>query len=363
MIFGEFSDYSLIDYQLCWNAPTADGIADFGSMPREKLDVVGCPRFDFAVAPMKEICMTRTQLCEMLNLDPARPIVTWASRFALAKMAYASPESRKAFDRQLEEIGYTQCVNRLGYQVQDHIDIYIRSLEKFLDAFSVSAKARPDTQFLFKPHPNDDVNYIEERLPQLPNVRLAVGVYIGDVLRGSDVLVNADCNTSVEAWVHGIPVVDAQLHTDYVAGRPDISAGNWIANEPEQVLALIDRGLSDPAIEPDILVARDKFIKTWYGDPDGRRCDSAARSLDRFLSSWSKRRKFYPFAYGGGVKHVAKNGVGWLLDVPGDVSLRQLHKVRLHNRSSMGTYDKVISRGDVRKLERQIAPVIASQAV
>ena len=27
MIFGEYSDYSLIDYQMCWNRPSADGIA------------------------------------------------------------------------------------------------------------------------------------------------------------------------------------------------------------------------------------------------------------------------------------------------------------------------------------------------
>lgn len=360
LVFGEFSNYSLIDYQMCWNAPTANGIAEFGSMPPEKLDVIGCPRFDFSVAPMKESCMTREQLCELLELDPSRPIVTWASRFALAKMSYASSEARKAFDRQLGRIGIAQCLNRRGYAVQDHIDNHIGSLEKFLDAFGLVAEARPDVQFLFKPHPNDDVNYIEKRLPSRPNVRLAVGVYIGDVLRGSDVLVNADCSTSIEAWVHGIPVIDAQLRTDHIAGRPDISAGNWVATEADEVLALVDRGLTDPAVSPDLISARDQFIKIWYGNIDGRRCEAAARSLHGFLANFGNQRKLYPVAYGGGVKHVVKNGVGWILDVPGGTSLRDLRKSRLHIRSVRGVYDKVISRRDVRKIEKQLSPLIAS---
>ena len=307
--------------------------------------------------------MTRDELSAMLGLDPARPIVTWASRFALAKMAYATPEARAAFDRQLHGIGIAQCLERLGTTIQNHIDIFAESLDKFLQAFVRATRARPDVQFLFKPHPNDDVRYIESRIASAgPNVRLAVGVYIGDVLRASDVLVNSDCNTSIEAWVHGIPVIDAQFRVDTHAGRPDIAAGNWIAKDADAVIALTDAGLADQTITPELSAKRAAFIERWFEKIDGRRCNVAARSLDRFLRVREPRRRFYPISHGGGAKHVTASALSWLMDLPGGYPLRQAHKVRARDRMPGGTYDKVISRRDVSRIERRLRPLIVASS-
>lgn len=361
MVFGAFSDYSLIDYQMCWNRTTADGIVEYGSMPREKLDVVGCPRFDFAVPPLVETCMSRDQLCQYLGLDPGRPVVSWASRYALAKMAYASPERRAVFDRRVEEIGYRQTLEMRGYTINELIDNYKTSLDAFLDAFATAARAKPDLQFVFKPHPNDDVGYISEHLGRhaLSNVTQATGIYIGDVLRGSDVLVNADCSTSVEAWIHGIPVVDAQLHVDHIAGRPDIASGNFVARSEDEVVSLIDDCLDAPTIPEDLAVNRDQFIEKWFDKVDGHRCTTAAQSLDSFMSAWGRRKKFYPVSHGGGVRSVVKASLHWAAGVPSGYTIAQAIVTRSADRIKKGQFDKVISRLDVSAQNRVLKPHIA----
>ena len=80
MVFGKFSDYSLLDLYLSWNEITANGIAEAGKLSEEKIKVVGCPRFDFTVPPLLQSCMSRGEFCSRLGLDPKRPVVAWASR-------------------------------------------------------------------------------------------------------------------------------------------------------------------------------------------------------------------------------------------------------------------------------------------
>lgn len=363
MIFGAYSDYSLIDYQLCWNAAWADGIAAYGSMPREKLDIVGCPRFDFSVPPLVETAMTRERFCAAMSLNPARSVVTWASRFAQAKMAYAKPEQRAAFDAISTEIGTKQSYQRVGHSLDDVIMVHKTLLDRFIDAFGYAARELPDCQFVFKPHPNDDIDYIQKRLNDVApqSVKIAVGVYISDVLRGSDILVNNSCNTSIEAWVHGIPVIDAQLYDDPVTGRPDIAAGNWVATRPEDILQLIGRGLADRNVSPEIKAARQEFITTWFHRIDGKRCEAAAASLDRFLRTRSPRKRFYSLKNGGGAMHVARQALAWLMDVPGGTAIREALHRRERNRIRGGVFDKVITRSDVRAAQARIVPMLAGE--
>jgi len=356
MVFGEFSDFSLIDYLMCWNHTTAEGIVEHGTMAREKIDVVGCPRMDFAVPPLVNSCRTRADVCAMLGLDPARPIVTWASRFALAHIENASAERKAAFYATLSEIGYTQCVERLGYKVEEHVLIYAVALQKFVEAFIAVSRARPELQFVFKPHPNDNVATIREQLSNggLADPKIAVGVYIGDTLRATDVLVNSDCNTSIEAWIHGVPVVEAQLHHDYIASRPDIAAGNWKAETSDAVITLIDRALEFPSVSPEMKRVRADFIARWFGELDGRRGEQVAISLNRFLAARGGRRKFYPFAPAGGMKNAVKSGVTWMRGK----RVRNPFRRGSQTARAAGVYDKVISRKDVIEMGERLKPYL-----
>jgi surface carbohydrate biosynthesis protein len=362
MIFGEFTDYSLVDYQLCWNAEWANGIAQYSRLPREKLDVVGCPRFDFAVAPLVNTCMTRVELCQRLGLDPSRPVITFASNFAVAKLAYAGGREREFFEKQSWEIGFTQSVARLGYSTDQLIAVYKASLDKFMDAFCAAARAFPNCQFVYKPHPNNDVSYIEHRLNgSAPgNCSITAGCYIADVLRGSDVLINSNCTTSIEAWIQGVPVVDAQLEPDPITGRADIAACNWVASDTAEVIAGITRGLQTKEVDRALANARGAFIGRWFHVVDGQRCLTAANSLDGFLRLWGRRRKFYAVSHGGGVRHVGRSAARWLLGLPNGQKFAALVQGRKWEGSNGGVVDKVVTRGDVRAMERHLKPVLAS---
>jgi hypothetical protein len=359
IVLGEFSDFSLLDFHLCWNKATAQAIVDHGSMPAEKIDVIGCPRFDFAVPPLASTCMQRTEFCRLLGLDPARPIVTWASRYAQARMAYASAASRAAFAADCEKVGITHCVIRGGHDIDEMVGVLKMSLDKFIDAFVVAARARSDLQFVFKPHPNDDVLYIRNRIAEgaVPNATMALGVYIGDALRSSDVLVNNDCSTSIESWIHGVPVVDAQLNRDPITGRPELAACNPIASDANEVIVMIDRSIRDRTVSPSLQSSREAFISKWFEVVDGKRSQAAAAALDRYARSHGRRRKFYSLRHGGGAKDVAKHLAYWLVGVPGGAGLRSGLLGNKKRQQSSIIFDKVITRNDVRRLHAKIRPI------
>jgi surface carbohydrate biosynthesis protein len=350
IVGGAFSDFSLLDHHFVWSNEAAQCILAQGVLRQEQVEIVGCPRFDFAVDPFVRYCMTRAEFSQFVDLDPSAPIVCFASRYAISRIGRGGEEQRELYHSRARDVGFTTCLNEHGLSIDDVIDHHTRSLEIFLDAFIFAARARNDVQFVFKPHPNDDVGYLRDRLAEagLSNARVAVGIYIADVLRASDVLVNADCTTSFEAWIHGLPVVEAQLNPNPMLGRPDIHAGNWLAFDNASVLGRIEDGLARRPIAPETLANRKWLIEKWFYRVDGKRCEAVAWGLDRLMKQ----------------RGIARATAGWMLNVPAGRSLRTV--VKLKRRDGVmpaGVFDKVITRRDVRRMSRKLAPAIESRAM
>lgn len=361
MVFGEFTDYSLLDFYLSWNEATALGIGEAGRLSKDKIKVVGCPRFDFVVDPLIKSCMTKAEFCDRFGFEIGRPIVTWASRFSLAKLSYASTDALKFFEREAKEIGYWQSIESKGDSVESLISVFKDALDAFLHAFTEIAKRMPEIQFVFKPHPNDDVEYIKRHIEKvaLPNIQLSLGAYIADFIRASDILINSDCSTSVEAWVLNVPVIDAQLVTDNISGRPDIQAGNFVARTVDDIERLILRLLVDRSIEKNMQIERDAFVEKWFGKIDGRRCESAADSINHFLGLIRQSdKRWYPFAIAGGFRRVLTAAFTFYGKVPAGTSVRDALLGRRRSDLRNGIFDKVITQLDVNVTETKLRKYI-----
>lgn len=357
LVFGQFTDYSMVDLYLSWNKITADGLVANGKIPASAARVIGCPRFDFAKAPLRDTCMTREEFCARNGLDPARPLVTFASRFALAKLTYADANALEKVRADMYEVGFAQCVELLGYQLDEVFDYYRRGLDAFVDSYVAVARAFPNCQIVFKPHPNDDIHYIDKAISahSLPNVRLVSDAYIGDVLRATDVLVNSDCNTSFEAWVQGVPVVDVQIVPDPITGRTDIQACNPVAATTDETVALVKSALEKAPLDPEKAQARSKLIKVWYDDVDGARCRAAAQEIHALAkAAKAQRPRRLPLRRGEFRKSITAI-VRYKLGVPGGVPLRDfvLGNYSTVNRAS-GVFDKVVTSADVARMEAHL---------
>lgn len=365
MVTGAFTDFSLLDFHLCWNEGVAEGIAATKKLPRDRLEVVGCPRYDFAREPLHGSCLSRDQFCQRFNLDPKRPIITWASRFAIAKKADASPEAIEAYANELGKIGFWADTEGRGHTVMDLIRTFRTSLDAFVDACSEIALRNPEMQFVFKPHPGDDVSYIERRLGKAlaNNVTLCLEVYIGDVLRASDVVVNSNCTTSIEAWVLDIPVVDVQIIDDKVSGRPDIQAGNRVARTIDEVEAGILSCLVDKSVAAHVKEARDTLIAKSFYRVDGQRCRAVADAVDRFLKTFDRtRRKRYPIKLGGGFRRVLATAITFWSGAPAGTGAR---KVLFGKRTELvrgGVFDKSLNQRDVSRTDARLRHLIERRA-
>lgn len=365
MVSGEFSDYSAVDLYLSWNQATVEAILAAGTLPIDRLRVIGCPRLDFSVAPFKQSEMTRDQLCRHIGIYKERPIVAFASRFALARLACADEETVASFEKTVQEVGYAQCIERVGHRVRDVIKLQKEGLDSFLSALAHAASHLRDVQFLFKPHPNDDVKYTQSVLKKIgrPNTHLCVGFYIGSVLRASDVLVNSDCNTSVEGWINHMPVIDSQIFPDHTTapdGRPDIQECNWVGRSEEEVVTLINQGLGNYTISDKKRSLRNSFLERWFHKVDGRRCRTAADEIHSFLADKPIRGNRLTMENAGGRRNVVRSTTAYLLGVPAGVKLKEAFKHRQPNsiNESNGVFDKVITRRDVSAMQKKLRSFI-----
>jgi surface carbohydrate biosynthesis protein len=243
---GKGVDYSVVDLFVSWNEGIRDRIVESGALTPEKVEVAGCPRFDFYRLPLDRLVMGRDEFSRKYRLPPNRATITFASGFVLAGMATRNREFLKQDWQALQK-------NQTGVGWYDdpyamaHAELKTREL--FLEALQKLHAERPDWNFILRPHPGEDqVVYSEFAKKKFSDgrVRVVPSEYIWNVLRSTDVLVARASTTAVEAWLAGKPSVEFQLNPvdfskNYVS---EYEPGSIPARSYEELRGAIDRCLA-----------------------------------------------------------------------------------------------------------------------
>ncbi|MGE5552296.1 MAG: glycosyltransferase [Betaproteobacteria bacterium] len=212
-----------------------------------KLVVTGGPFWDEHYADLP----SREDLCHRLNLDPLRPVVTYAATW----------------------VNDLSLVNDPG-TVATSIDVLLRAVRPL--------QHREEVQLVVKLHPGD------VRLRQTAQTFLRRGAELGvridglftsglrEVLAVSDVLLCEDSNAGVEALIHGKPVIS--LRTGPGAGMLFLEEDPvLVAHDAEELAFLLDRALYDLATRAHLRERRLGGLSDFNAGADGQSGRRVAR--------------------------------------------------------------------------------------
>lgn len=357
---GEFSDFSGADLVLAWSESAANDIRQRWRAFAPNVAVAGCTRFDFHHQRFRSLVMGRDEFCRRNELDPNRPIATWATAYAYAHLhENTSKASWAQFKREGEEVGIAECLRRIGIKLTDLPRLFAEGRQACATSFFRAAKAMPDVQFVIKPHPVENRDFYRTYVQKhaLKNVRFCPEDYVWNILNATDVHLHRHCTTAVEAWMWNKPTIEMGMDHHPAWEWPDREAGSDVALTTDDLVDLIRLGLDEP-VDVDKKNYRQNYIQKWFGPVDGRRCEAAADLIDISLRNQAGSSIFRPIrGLPVPLRQQLRGVVGYFLDIaPGE---RLLHtRTRSYQRTGLGSEDKYTLRSDVIEHCRRAASVI-----
>ncbi len=354
---GEFSDYRVADLILAWSETSAKDIRDRWGFDHDRVPAAGCTRFDFYHPAFASVIVPRERFCATYDLDPTRPIVTWATQYGYAHLnGDAGSPQMAQWLRELDEIGVTTCYGRIGMDPLRIPGIHANGRAAAAQAFFALAKAMPDVQFLIKPHPIEELEFYRGRIVEAgcENIRFCPSTYIWDVLNATDVQLHRHCTTAVETWLWRKPTIELGMDPSPGLNWFDREEGSDMARDTDELIALVAAYLDGAEVDAERQAYRDAYVEKWFGTMDGRRCKTAGDLIDDFLRKRGKRRGlFHPMpGLRVSMKGALTAAARYRLGVLPDVSL-----VRRHRKSTVVAHDKLILRGDVAAYESRLRGV------
>jgi surface carbohydrate biosynthesis protein len=353
---GEFAQEWSMDFFLAWGEQSAGDVRARWNMPEEAVPVTGCARFDFYAPRFRAAITSRSEFCRVHELDPEKPIVTWASAYAYAELD-KNPAGRAKFLAEIEANGVAECNRRIKVDPADLPGYHAEGRRAALQAFAALAKARSDLQFIIRPHPVEPRAAYQEVIEKLDlrNVRFCPQDYIWNVLNAADVHLHRQCTTSVEAWIWKKPTVEMGMDRMEAHPWPDREAGSEIARDEGELIDIVGRYVERGARVGDALLEyRDRYVSEWFGPQDGRSCERAASAMHDLLV----RRR--PRKWISGIKGLPTTGTDTAKAVARYATARLPNQslVRRQSSASIDPQDKQITRLDVSRYGRLIASVV-----
>ena len=287
LVCGEFTDFSLVDLYLSWNDEVTRGIQARGDAAPKDVVTVGCGRTDFYREPLCRTISSREEQCRNLRLDPARPIVTWATQYNFADYHDVEGPSWDKFINEATDLGGKPCLDRIGLPFRDIPAEQHAARAAAACAFQELVRALPQVQFLIKPHPAEQPQFyrsLVDRLVEMgASVRLCKSTYIWEVLNATDVLLHRQCTTAVKSWILNRPTVEMAMRREPGYEWPEREAGSEVAESAEALVTTVARLLNERGITRERAAIRAAYLEKWFHRIDGRRCNAIAATIDTFL--------------------------------------------------------------------------------
>lgn len=242
-----------------WGDVLKEAFAAKGGLPPERLHVTGCPRFDLAAAPWRPI------------LDGTRRgYVLVNANFPLVNPRFSASSGRER--EAMIAAGWDHAyVDRLLDDLRQIFPSYRRTIRDL-------AAARPQLDFLVRPHPFERIEPYHADLDGLSNVTIDGSGSALRAIHNSAVLLHLNCGTAVEAVMLGkLPVQMEFLNTAAAAGHAKLPAKvSRKVGSTEALLAVLDDIEDTTARFPSEVIYRE-HIFPFFHENDGR---AAARVAD-----------------------------------------------------------------------------------
>jgi hypothetical protein len=255
------------DRLTCWSPMMKAGLVEMGGFRPEQIDVIGAPVFDPYFDP--EGAWTREELCARVGLDPARPILLYAT-LGQVRMFWDETGTFRAFMAALDREGLPgppQVVLRLHPRSTDHYFEEFRSRADIV--FSRYTGYCPGMRWW----PSRDET-----------------ILAGNLLRHADVCISPGSTMTVEAAIFETPTVVPTFNPLIPEEYDRLFREDWlrkhfrflveedtvaVVRSPDELMAAVRRGLGDRSW---LAQGRRKIRETVLGPLDGRATERLAQA-------------------------------------------------------------------------------------
>lgn len=285
-VAGKQYDYSMVDLFCSWNREIRDCILKLGTIPPEKVEITGGPRFDVYREPLNRLTSGREELFRRYRLNPKWPVLTFATNFIYASMADQNPE---VMLRDWETLKAAQSGSDWYRHPQELADAERATRREMLTSIDRLKREIGNVNIVLRPHPGEDSSVYESFLRDhgYRDIPLVSMDYIWNLLSVTDVLISRASTVSYEAWFLDKPTVEFQLNPGDKSQHylQEFGPGSDVARTHEELRALVSGYLKGGTLPDPIRLRRSEIIGKYFHCPDGRSSQRFAESLSRLLAS------------------------------------------------------------------------------
>lgn len=255
--------YNYVSGYLFWGSKIYDSFVKYSGIPKNKLYVTGCPRYDQCHAEWKSPANSRYSDHILVNMN-----------FSAVNPRFNKNlnDEKKAF----ESVGWDeQYVESICSELS-----YV--LPQFTSEIKSIASQLPDKVFIVRPHPFEDEGYYHKAFSALPNVVVDAEGDVFDAISSAQAVLHLNCGTAVDSLVAGVPPISLEYLNNslMLSHAPLPSKVSMHANSQDELIEM----LSQPQLIYRQLIDRgvfDKYIKGYFHECDG---NAAYRVADALLN-------------------------------------------------------------------------------
>ncbi len=259
------------DVLTCWSAEVRDGLVKIGGFLPKQIEVIGAPMFDPYFDPAG--VWTRKELCDRMGLDPARPILLFAT---LGQM-------RKFWDETGTFRGFLAALDRAGLPGPPQVVLRLHPIS--VDHYFEEFRSRKDVVFSRYTGYCPGMQWWASR----DEVILA-----GNLLRHADACISPGSTMTVEASIFDTPTILPLFNTDMPEDYERVFREDWLnkhfrflvdedtvalAKTPEELIAAIQKALGD---RHWLATGRRKIREQLLGPLDGRATERLAQVVAKY---------------------------------------------------------------------------------
>lgn len=260
-LFKRWSLDECVDRYLFWGPRLRAAFAAARTLPEHKLEVTGCPRYDF--------CHPRWNAL----LDHAM------HGFVLVNTNFSAVNPRFTSSAQAELRVFTDTGWDKEYTVRLFEDLQA-VFPRYLEAIAGMARRNPSRTIVVRPHPFEDDQLYKQRFGDLPNIVVDPAGNVLNAIKAADCIVHLNCGTAVESLLLGkTPISLEFLNTSRMLAHARLPSeiSCHALDERDLDLLISDESQRSARWQPQPLLER--YVRGWFHVIDGEASKRVAGAI------------------------------------------------------------------------------------
>lgn len=258
----------IIDLYCLWGQRQYDSFVAHNLIPKEKLHITGCPRFDYCVGPWR----SALPLIETDN----KPMILVNTCF---------PNLFPRYQRGIEnEINISVQVGLEETKVRESVRQSYLVWAELINVIADLAESFPEAMFAVRPHPFESRRIYDQLFKMIPNIKvMQEGTSLAWV-NSALLLIQRNCSTAIEASLLGVETVSLEWIKAPLLKNKLISAVSEHANSKEEIFEMVKDRLKGNSLcsKDSAKEQRKQLIRDWFHAIDGK---SSSRVADAILET------------------------------------------------------------------------------